>query len=400
MSQLDQLKIEREEENESQPARWRLLIAVVLPLAIVLAWFIFKPAAAVEVRVAVAREISSETASTVLNASGYVTARRRATVSSKFTGKVMEVLIEEGMLVEREQVLARLDQSNIRASYDLADAQLRSTRSSLKETEALLNEARANFNRSKNLVERKLASEAELDRARAVAESLAAQLERKKADVNVSERQLDVYRQQLEDTIIRAPFAGVVVAKNAQPGEMISPVSAGGGFTRTGIGTIVDMSSLEIEIDVNETYINRVVAGQKVTATLDAYPDWHLPCHVIAIIPTADRQRATVEVRVGFDALDERILPDMGVKVAFQDGADSPTARAGVLVPEAAVRERNDRDYVLVVKDSMVERRAVATMGSRGDEVLVTSGISGGERVIVNPPAGLEDGTRVKEMNG
>jgi RND family efflux transporter MFP subunit len=400
MSKLDQLKIEREAETGSRPARWRWLTAIVLPLVIVLAWFSFKPASAVEVRVAVAREISSQTASTVLNASGYVTARRRATVSSKFTGKVMEVLIEEGMQVEQDQVLAKLDQSNVRAGYNLAEAQLRSTESSLQETEALLNEARANFTRSKNLVERKLASDAELDRARAIADSLAAQLGRKRADVLVSERQLDVYRQQLEDTIIRAPFAGVVVAKNAQPGEMISPVSAGGGFTRTGIGTIVDMSSLEIEIDVNETYINRVVAGQKVTATLDAYPDWQLPCHVIAIIPTADRQRATVEVRVGFDDLDARILPDMGVKVAFQEEAGSSSARAGILVPGAAIRALGDRDFVLVVKDNLIERRAVATSGARGEDVLVISGIAGGERVVIDPPAGLESGTRVKEMNG
>ena len=235
-----------------------------------------------------------------------------------------------------------------------------------------------------------------MDRVRAGAESLAARLERNEADVRVSEKQLDVYRQQLEDTIIRAPFAGVVVAKNAQPGEMISPISAGGGFTRTGIGTLVDMSSLEIEIDVNEAYINRVKAGQKIVATLDAYPDWSIPCHVIAIIPTADRQRATVEVRVGFDELDPRILPDMGVKVAFQDGVTGSTGRAGVLVPQAAVSENGDKHYVLVVVDDIVERRAVATAGERGKEILVTSGLVGGDRIVVNAPAGVENGVRVK----
>jgi len=400
-NKLDQLKIEREPEVESQARRWPVLIFIALVLAAVAYWFFMKPVAAIEVRTAVAREISSQTANTVLNASGYVTARRQATVSSKFTGKVVEVLIEEGMAVEKDQVLARLDDSNVATSYALAEAQLRSAETSLKETRALLNEANAIFKRTKNLVDKQLASEAEMDRARAGAESLAARLERKQADVRVAEMQLDVYRQQKDDTIIRAPFTGIVVAKNAQPGEMISPVSAGGGFTRTGIGTIVDMSSLEIEIDVNEAYINRVKPGQKILATLDAYPDWSIPCHVIAIIPTADRQRATVEVRVGFDELDSRILPDMGVKVAFQEpGAASTSGRAGIVIPQSAVSESGGKQYVLLVVDNMVERRAIATAGERGQEILVSSGIASGDKVIINAPIGLKDGERVKETSG
>ena len=400
-NKLDQLKIEREPEVESRAGRWFVLILIVAALAAAAYWFFMKPPTAIEVRTAVAREISSQTASTVLNASGYVTARRQATVSSKFTGKVVEVLIEEGMEVEKDQVLARLDDANIATGYALAEAQLRSSETSLKETRALLNEANAIFKRTRNLVDRQLASESEMDRARAGAESLAAQLERKQADIEVAEKQLDVYRQQLEDTIIRAPFSGVVVAKNAQPGEMISPVSAGGGFTRTGIGTIVDMSSLEIEIDVNEAYINRVKPGQKIVATLDAYPDWTIPCSVIAIIPTADRQRATVEVRVGFDELDSRILPDMGVKVAFQEeGSKVTSTRAGVLVPQAALSESGGKQYALLVIDGVVERRAVATSGERGKDIYVTAGLSGGDRVILNAPSDLQAGTRVKEKSG
>ena len=143
-----------------------------------------------------------------------------------------------------------------------------------------------------------------------------------------------MWQQQMDDMIIRAPFDGVVTTKDAQPGEMISPVSAGGGFTRTGIGTIVDMNSLEIEIDVNESYINRVEPGQPVEATLDAYPDWKIPCKVIAIIPTADRQKSTVKVRVGFDKLDPRILPEMGVKVAFRRQRPAATAGHTVIVPK------------------------------------------------------------------
>jgi HlyD family secretion protein len=398
---LDQLRIERKPEKES--SNWPWLVGVLLLITgSAAAWFYwFSPIAATEVRTVVARELKSQAAGTVLNASGYVTARRKATVSSKFTGKVTEVLIEEGMRVETGQVLARLDDSNVSASFELARAQLVSAQKGLKETETLLNEAQINFERSRRLVERELASEAELDRSRALAGSLTAQLERKRADVQVAERRLDIYRQQLEDMIIRAPFAGVIVAKNAQPGEMISPVSAGGGFTRTGIGTIVDMSSLEIEIDVNEAYINRVAAGQKVVATLDAYPDWKIPCHVITIIPTADRQRATVEVRVGFDELDPRILPDMGVKVAFQDaalsGEDQDRRLAGILLPQSAVRRADGRDYVLIVSDGLVERRAVALGDSRGAEAVLISGVSAGESVVVEGPAELVDGMRVRE---
>ena len=398
-SKLDQLKIEREPEKDSAPSRWPVLVLVIIAVAITAYWFFLKPDAAIDVRTAVAREISNQAASTVLNASGYVTARRQATVSSKFTGKVVEVLIEEGMVVEENQVLARLDDSNVITGYELAEAQLNSAQNSLKETEALLIEARATYKRTQNMVDRGLSSDAEMDKARAGSAFLEAQLGRKKADVQVAEKQLGVYRQQLEDTIIRAPFAGVVVAKNAQPGEMISPVSAGGGFTRTGIGTIVDMDSLEIEIDVNESYINRVKAGQKTVATLDAYPDWSIPCHVIAIIPTADRQRATVEVRVGFDELDGRILPDMGVKVAFQNGVNTSPGRAGVLIPQSAVHEHDGKQYVWRVEEGVVERMAVATAGERGKEILVTTGISGGDKVIMNAPSGLQNGARVKDTN-
>ena len=399
---LDQLRIERRPEKESSSWRWPVIMILAAIVAIAAWYFWSNRAVSEEVRTAAARELKSQAAGTVLNASGYVTARRQATVSSKFTGKVMEVLIEEGMTVEAGQVLARLDDSNILASFELAKAQLVSAQKGLKETETLLNEAQINYERSRNLVEKKLASEAELDRNRAVAGALAAQLERKRADVEVAARQLDIYQRQVEDTVIRAPFAGVIVAKNAQPGEMISPVSAGGGFTRTGIGTIVDMSSLEIEIDVNEAYINRVSPGQKVVATLDAYPDWKIPAHVIAIIPTADRQRATVEVRVGFDALDSRVLPDMGVKVAFQESAqsdDQPAQRkSGVLVPKSAVRRHDGRDYVLVVNEGLLERRAVAVGESRGSDILLSSGLVPGETVVIVGPSDLTDGMRIREM--
>ncbi|MES1168775.1 MAG: efflux RND transporter periplasmic adaptor subunit, partial [Oleiharenicola lentus] len=218
--------------------------------------------------------------------------------------------------------------------------------------------------------------------------------------VTVAERTVAIWQQQLDDTIIRAPFAGIVTSKNAQPGEMISPMSSG-GFTRTGICTIVDMDSREIEIDVNESYINRVAAGQEVEATLDAYADWKIPCKVIAIIPTADRQKSTVRVRVGFDRLDPRILPEMAVKVAFRD---SGAAVAGnplrlVLIPKAAIQNENGRDYVFIVAAGRAERRAVTVAGTQDAEATLSAGVTAGEKVALDFPPGLTDGANLKERN-
>jgi len=399
-SKLDQLKIEREPERESGSRWWIPLVALLVLAGAGGAWWTLRPEPALEVRTVTARAVSGTAANTVLNASGYVTARRYATVSSKLTGQVREVLIEEGMQVEEGQVLAYLDDSNIRRSYELSLAQLESQKTAARETEALLREARANLARSENLVERQLASAQELDRSRAAAESLTARLQRVQADIEVASRQVAIFAQQLEDTVIRAPFAGVIIAKNAQPGEMISPVSAGGGFTRTGIGTVVDMDSLEIEIDVNEAFINRVQPGQPVTAKLDAYADWDIPGHVIAIIPTADRQRATVEVRVGFDELDPRILPDMGVKVAFQEERADSAPQAGVLLPERALNLDGERTIVWIVRGDVAERRAVSTGGKQDSEVMIVAGLSGGEQIIINAPPEIRDGSRVKVLSG
>ncbi|MGD8580120.1 MAG: efflux RND transporter periplasmic adaptor subunit [Lysobacterales bacterium] len=400
-SSLDQLKIERKAEPPHGRRRWLVPLLIASVVAAVLGWWYLSSLdRPLQVRTAVVREFGGASGGTVLNASGYVTARRQATVSSKFTGRVTEVLIEEGMQVEEGQIMARLDDSNLQPALALAEAQGLSAQRNAAETEAHLTEARLNFERTEQLVERQLASEAEHDRARALVRSLEAQLERKQADVQVAERQADIYRQQIEDSIIRAPFAGVVVAKNAQPGEMISPVSAGGGFTRTGIGTVVDMDSLEVEVDVNEAYIKRVSPGQAVVATLDAYPDWKIPCHVIAIIPTADRQRATVEVRVGFDALDSRILPDMGVKVAFRDSSDAgggETTAAGLRVPSKAVVREGGRDYVFVVAAGRAERRAVSLGSADNGSVHIVAGLASGESVVVDPPVNLADGVSVRE---
>ncbi|HXT41021.1 MAG TPA: efflux RND transporter periplasmic adaptor subunit [Candidatus Angelobacter sp.] len=393
---LEQLRIDRGMAPRGRPrAGWMPGIAAVVIVVTGLLWWLNRPRATA-VRTIVVQQAATGGQKTLLNASGYVTARRQATVSSKVTGKVIEVLVEEGLKVEAGQVLARIDSSNVEKSLHLAEAQLESSRKALDETKANLEQADREFHRVTQLAENKVASQADLDRAEADAKSLRARLEKQKADIVVAEKDVAQWQQQLDDTIIRAPFAGIVTSKNAQPGEMISPMSAGGSFTRTGICTLVDMSSLEIEVDVNESYINRVEPGQRVEATLDSYPDWHIPAKVIAIIPTADRQKATVKVRVGFDKLESRILPDMGVKVAFQGAGEGQSAKS-VSVPKTAVRRHDGRDVVWVVQAGRVERRAVTVGAALNDEVTIAAGLNGGERVVVEGPDDLADGVRVTE---
>lgn len=399
---LDELRIDRTAAPRPQSYRWLGVVAFLLILvAGVVVWW--KNRLKVMAVRTVAVQGSSAGAGgqkTLLNASGYVTARRVATVSSKVSGKVMEVLVEEGMKVEAGQILARLDSSNVEKSLKLAEAQWESSRKALDEINANLERADREFRRISQLVAGEFVSESELDRVETDAKSLKARLARQQADVSVAEQEVAVWKQQLDDTIIRAQFAGVVTSKNAQPGEIISPISAGGGFTRTGICTIVDMNSLEIEVDVNESYINRVEAGQAVEATLDSYPDWRIPAKVIAIIPTADRQKATVKVRVGFEKLDPRVLPDMGVKVAFQSGVASgevSSVGAGLMIPKAAVRRQDGKDVVWVVRDGRVERRAVTVGAATGDAVIIAAGLSSGDRVVVEGSENLADGTKITE---
>ena len=353
---------------------------------------------ALAVRTARVRSVSVDAGTTVLNASGYVTARRQATVSSKTAGQIIDIAIEEGMEVTAGQVLARLDASNLERSVRLAEAQTAAAGKAVLEVEAQLAEARLRQERTRRLVEEQVAGQADLDRVNGEVATFEARIERQRQDIRVSERQVEVIRQQIEDMVIRAPFDGVITAKNAQPGEMMSPIAGGAGFTRTGIGTIVDMTSLEIEVDVNEAYINRVSPGQPVDAVLDSYDDWTIPARVIAIIPTADRDRATVRVRIGFEELDPRILPDMGVKVSFRSAEAEPEeAPEGLLVDAAAVFQDTGRDLVYLVRDGRVQRRAVRLGDQRGSEVFVLSGLVEGDRVVVEGPEGIEDGAEVIE---
>jgi RND family efflux transporter MFP subunit len=400
---LKQLRIDRGPARAPRRRGRLLAILALLVLAagvgLWLGWARLRPPV---VQTAVARAAApGGAAGSVLDASGYVTARLQATVSAKITGKVTEVLIEEGMRVREGAVLARLDDTEARAGLGLARAQLVAARSQLAEVRAQLEQAERDYVRQQGLYDRQLVSPQSLDAALAQRDMLRARLANVQEQIKVAQESLAVAQVQLDNTVIRAPFSGVVIAKSAQPGEMISPISAGGGFTRTGIGTIVDMDSLEIQVDVNESYINRVTPGQPVEATLNAYPDWKIPGEVIAIIPTADRSKATVKVRIAIKTRDARIVPDMGVRVGFLESkpagaAPTPTV-GGVLVPAEAVRTDGNDSIVFVVGDDKKVQRRVVTLGPDvAGQRRVVSRLREGERVVLAPPPGLADSQAVR----
>ena len=336
----------------------------------------------------------------ILQASGYVTARREATVSAQITGTVKEVLIEEGEHVQAGQVLARLDDAAYQAGVAQARAQLLASQALEAQFTVQLAQAKRDTQRNRDLIDQNLVSRQALEESQTQQDALQAQLQAQGKQIELAQASLRGAEVQLGYCTVRAPFSGVIVAKSAQAGEIISPISAGGGFTRTGVGTIVDMDSLEIEVDVNEAYINRVAAQQPAQAVLDAYPSWNIPAHVIAIIPTADRNKATVKVRVGFDQKDPRILPDMGVRVSFLERETAPSATPavveGVLVPATAVVRGKGADgsVVYVIDGEVARARAVKAGESFGDLRAVT-GLTAGARVVRAPPPGMSDGARI-----
>ena len=370
---LNNLKIDRSAEpSESDSPNKLLLLGVAVVLVGFFWWLFLSDDELKEVTTFTVKslQMSDSSATSILDASGYVVARRRATVSSKVTGKVMKVFIEEGMYVEEGQLLAQLDDSTMKADLNYSQSQL--------------DEAIRVFNRTKELAKEELASQASLDAARASVEGLEA--------LNA------VRKQVVNDMQILAPFSGVVVYKAAQPGEMISPVSAGGGFTNTGICTIVDMDSLEVEVDVNEAFINRVKPGQPVITNLNAYPKWDIPSEVIAIIPTADRNKATVKVRIALLEKDERVLPDMGSRVSFLrkvENVTKETPKEGVMIPLGAVSTKEGESIVQVIEGTSVEVRQVEVAEETANYARVIKGLNSGMKVVARFDDELEDGQKI-----
>ena len=372
---LNDLKIDRSEDNEPGSSFIKrsgfVLVSIIILFLVLTQLGFLSQDEIIEVNAYKVKSAnqSNNSTSSVLDASGYVTARMQATVSSKITGKVLEVYIEEGMFVEKDQILAQLDDSTVRAELKFAETQLQ--------------EAKRVFNRTLELRKDNLASQASLDAAESQLDGLKARL--------------DISKQIVSDMKIRAPFSGVVINKAAQPGEMISPVSAGGGFTRTGIGTIVDMDSLEVEVDVNESYINRVQPGQPAITNLNAYPEWDINSEVIAIIPTADRNKATVKVRIGLLEKDQRVLPDMGAKVSFLK--EQPNTKSvvlkGVIVPSTSVIKEGASSFVFLIKNGIIVKTKVQVESTSANYARIINGIKNGDSVVVNSNNGLQDGQEV-----
>jgi len=403
---LGQLRIEREAQPESTaPGRRAWIVAAAVALVALAgggAWLVLSAHGAVPVHTATAQALTAGGGASVLDATGYVTARREATVSAQITGTVTQVLFDEGDHVKVGQVMARLDDTAQRAALAQAQAQLQSAQAVLMQDEAQLAQYKRDVKRAEDLVTRHLVSEQETEQARTQVDTGSALAQSQRKQIELAAANVRAAQVQLDYCTVRAPFTGVIIAKAAQVGEIVSPFSAGGGFTRTGIGTLVDMDSLEIEVDVNEAYINRVEPGQPVISVLNAYPDWRIPSHVVAIIPTADRSKATVKVRIGFDTRDARIVPDMGVRVSFEEKMAAGAARQerppGVLVPADALRKDGNEDVVFVLQDGRARRRAVTVGGGSGDSRQVLAGLSPGESVIVDAPADLKDDAAVSEV--
>lgn len=407
---LKELRIDRQGRDTSHAAaplrRWWALAAVAGVGVALLAWWLLRTDP-MPVRTAAAQADASpagSAASSVLDATGYVTARRQATVSAKITGKVEQVLIEEGQRVKAGDVLARLEPTDANAQRALSAAQRDAARSEVARVRAQLILADKNLVRSRDLAARQLVAPSALDQAQAERDALAAQWQSAQRNVTVAERSLALAEIGVDNTVVRAPFDGVITVKAAQPGEIISPISAGGGFTRTGIGTVVDMESLEVQVDINEAFIGRVKPQQKVQAVLNAYPDWTIPAEVIAIVPTADRSKATVKVRIAFLQRDERIVPDMGVRVSFLEQAAPATAGtapaiSGVSIADEAVATRDGRTVVFVVGDGTARLREVQVEAARNGKRRITRGLAVGEQVVLSPTPDLRDGAAVETKN-
>ena len=395
---LDQLRIDRSSVPATRGHRGLWLAAGTALLLVLLgAWFFSRdPGVAVRAATAAAATGDPSGAGSILDASGYVVARRAATVASKITARMVELDIEEGDHVNAGQIIAKLDDTNIRAALGQSQAQLRYARAGLEENRVNLRNAQRDYDRQKSLLSGHFVSQAAVDNSQTTLEALQAQLATQEQNVEVAARGVNLAERNVDDTVVRAPFAGVVTVKAAQPGEIVSPISAGGGFTRTGIGTIVDMESLEIQVDVNENFINRVEPNQKAIAKLNAYPEWEIPAHVVAVIPTADRSKGTVLVRVGIEQKDPRILPEMGARVSFLSDAPTHDSRAGASLPRGAVQVSGATGVLFVIHENTLERRAVRVGAAGGDRVTVLSGLAPGERVAVGDFTQMKDGAKIR----
>ena len=405
---LSGLRIDRDAPPaESSPARRKVLLSAATLVLLAAAFFIYRAAhpSAVSVQVARAESLGGTpgaSAAEILTANGYVVARQRASVSTEVSGRLNRLLVEEGSRVKKGQILGILQNQDQRSALESARAALASAEAGTAEAEASAKEAALARGRSEQLHAKGLVSQAELDRATAADDMARARV--KSADAAVKNARARVQSAQVDydKTFVRAPFAGAVLRKEAEVGEMVSPVPSSGGLTRGAIVTMANLETLEVEADVNEGYVSRVHEGMRAEIVLDAYPDDRFPAHVRQIVPTADRQKATVLVKVAFDRLDPRVLPERGVKTTFLADPIAPSETgaaaipAAVSIPKGALREAQGRAVVFVVEGNRAVMRGVSPRPLGQDRVIVSGGLAPGEMVIVEAPAGLGDKTRVK----
>ncbi|HVX03875.1 MAG TPA: efflux RND transporter periplasmic adaptor subunit [Rhodanobacteraceae bacterium] len=400
---LHELRIDRAQRDDDSRPRWPWIVGAVIVVLILAgggaAFTLRGHAATVETSTAVAAASSSDAA--VLQATGYVVARRQATISAQIIGTLTEVSVDEGAHVKQGQILARLDPTAYQAQLDSAKAQYAAAQANVVKARATLQQDRANAARMNAVVARGYVSKQDAQQANTLVDTDEAALDAAAKQAQAAKDQVQAAQVNLDFSIIRAPFDGVVTDKAAEVGEIVSPYTAGGGGIAGGLATIVDMNSLEVDVDVNEAYISRVVPGMPVEAVLDAYPDWKIPAHVIAIIPSADKSKATVKVRIALDQKDPRIIPQMGVRVSFLEKKDANRKPLpGVLVPKTAIVQRDGKDVVFVVKDGRAERAAVTTGGDFSDLKQVTQGLDAGAEVVTTPSADLKDGEKVQVKSG
>ncbi|UCC71921.1 MAG: efflux RND transporter periplasmic adaptor subunit [Gemmatimonadota bacterium] len=397
---LSRLRIDRDRPppGVGRALRWSIIIVAGSAALVVVFLLLLRGAARPTVEVALAElRGGGAGASTGVTANGYVVARTQASVSSKITGRLVYLGVEEGSVVEAGEVIGRLESADYEAVLAQRQAELLTARAGLAEAEAERDQLRRDVIRTRDLQERGLASDQETEQAEAQLSTAEARVNRYRAQVRAAEAGVGVAQANLENTYIRAPFSGTVLRKDAEVGEVVAPAVTGGGLTRGAVVTMADLETLEVEVDVNEAYIARVRNGQPATIDLDAYPDTSFRGRVRQIVPTADRQRATVEVKVSILDTDPRILPEMGATVEFLE--ESGAAAAGparVFVPAAAVRDEAGRQVVWVARDDRIERREVEAGPVTGDRREIRRGVNAGERVVVAGHEGLEDGTRVR----
>jgi RND family efflux transporter MFP subunit len=411
---LGQLRIDRTETPEdpgaSRRRRWLMAIAAVVVLLIVVAtWWYVSATDRIVVHSTVAKAATAVGATdgagaSLLDASGYVVALREATVSGKAIYKVVDVLIQEGQTVKQGEVIARLDDTNARAALEQSKAQVKQLEAALAAAQTAAADARPSYLRNQKQVQEGLISAESFDDSKSVYDAAEAASHVAEGNLAVARAAVEVNQRFEDDTVVKAPFDGVVTVKNAQPGEIISPQFSGGG----GIAKIVDMDSLEVDVDVSESFINRVHPSQPAAITLNAYPDSRYPAEVIAVIPTADRAKATVKVRIAFRQKDARIVPEMGARVSFLEdaprgvqgtGQRPAPVSPGVLIPAEAVQANGDSGTVYLLSGTTVERRAVRLGANTGGVQTVLAGLQPGAQLAIGDFNKLHDGAKVRVVN-